>query len=205
MDLPVKVVLDGDSQFTNFSVLDKSATTQLMRWRTLDIAGIGFVNEPLRVNVDSVAIADFFAYVVNHSTRRTQPQTYGAAGGKKASPSPVTSPAARSETSEQVPATPVKNVAESMNVTPAMKSIPVRIGRISLQGGNVNFHDQFIKPNYRANLTGLAGRVGPLDPEKPGIDIRGAVDKTAPLKISGDDQHLRKRAVSGYHRDSERH
>ena len=35
-----------------------------MRWRTLDIAGIGFVNEPLRVNVNSVAIADFFAYVV---------------------------------------------------------------------------------------------------------------------------------------------
>jgi hypothetical protein len=35
-------------------------------------------------------------------------------------------------------------------------------------------------------LTGLAGRVGPLDPRKPGeIDIRGAVDKTAPLKIVG--------------------
>ena len=55
-----------------------------------------------------------------------------------------------------------------------------------MQGGNVNFHDKFIKPNYRANLTGLAGRVGPLDPRKPGeIDVRGAVDKTAPLKIVG--------------------
>ena len=34
-----------------------------MRWRSLDISGIEFVNEPLRVNVNSVAIADFFAYV----------------------------------------------------------------------------------------------------------------------------------------------
>ena len=50
----------------------------------------------------------------------------------------------------------------------------------------MNFQDQFIKPNYRAKLTGLAGRIGPLDPRKPGeIDIRGAVDKTAPLKIVG--------------------
>ena len=183
---PVKVVLDGDSQFTNFSVLDKSATTQLMRWRTLDIAGIGFVNEPLRVNVNSVAIADFFAYVVITPQGELNLKHMVRQEGNKASPSPVTSPAARSETSEQVPATPVKNVAESTTLRPELKSIPVRIGRISLQGGNVNFHDQFIKPNYRANLTGLAGRVGPLDPEKPGdIDIRGAVDKTAPLKISG--------------------
>ncbi|MEP7371267.1 MAG: DUF748 domain-containing protein, partial [Nitrosospira sp.] len=69
---------------------------------------------------------------------------------------------------------------------PAGKPMPVRIGRVVMQGGNIIFNDQFIKPNYRANLTGLAGRVGPLDPKKPGeIDIRGAVDKTAPLKIAG--------------------
>ena len=61
---PVKVVLNGDSKFTNFNVLDKLATTDLMRWRSLDISRIEFVNEPLRVNASSVAIADFFAFVV---------------------------------------------------------------------------------------------------------------------------------------------
>ena len=46
------------------------------------------------------------------------------------------------------------------------KPLPVRIGRVVMQGGNVNFNDQFIKPNYRANLTGLAGRVGPAGSKK---------------------------------------
>ena len=99
-----------------------------------------------------------------------------------------------------------RTVATSTAPPPDRKPIPVRIGRILLQGGHINFNDQFIKPNYRANLTGLAGRVGPLDPEKPGeIDIHGAVDKTAPLKISGKVNTFGKRTLSRYYGDSERY
>jgi hypothetical protein len=68
----------------------------------------------------------------------------------------------------------------------AGKATPVHIGRVVLKGGNINFNDQFIKPNYRANLTGITGRVGPLKPGKRGeVNIRGAVDKSAPLEIKG--------------------
>jgi uncharacterized protein involved in outer membrane biogenesis len=184
---PVKVVLNGDSKFSNFNVLDKLATTDLMRWRSLDISGIEFVNEPLRVNASSVSIADFFAYVVlspqgelnlKHIVRQDGD---GVAPGKAPPAPPDAAQAAKHVSSE-----PGRTVATSTSSPPDRKPVPVRIGRILLQGGNVNFNDQFIKPNYRANLTGLAGRVGPLDPGKTGeIDIHGAVDKTAPLKISG--------------------
>ena len=33
------------------------------------------------------------------------------------------------------------------------------IGKVTLQGGNVNFSDFFIQPNYTANLTGVGGAV----------------------------------------------
>lgn len=183
---PLKVVLNGDTRFTNFSVLDKVTATNLMRWRSLDISGIEFVNEPMRVNINSVAIADFFAYVIltpegKINLQDVVPQDNG--GGPPAKTALVAPSTVDQGTASTVQPAPTPTASRPV---PAGKPMPVRIGQIMMQGGNIIFNDRFIKPNYRANLTGLAGRVGPLDPKKPGeIDIRGAVDKTAPLKIAG--------------------
>ena len=167
---PLKIVLSGKSRFTNFNILDKTSATDLLRWRRFDIGGIKFVNEPLRVDVASVAIADFFANVIiSPEGEINLKNIVRQDNGTKE----VTS-------AQSIPATtaPVKSQAG--------KVTPLHIGRVILQGGNVNFDDQFIKPNYHAKLTGIAGRIGPLNPGMPGeIDIRGAVDKSAPLKITG--------------------
>jgi hypothetical protein len=62
----------------------------------------------------------------------------------------------------------------------------VRIGKIALQGGNVNFSDFFIKPNYSANLTGIGGGVTEMTPEKAGdVELRGKIDNAAPVEILG--------------------
>jgi hypothetical protein len=181
--MPLKVTLNGESRFTNFNVLDKLDATDLVRWRSLDINGIEYVSDPLRVDVASIAIADFFAYVRlspqgQLNLKDIFPQDNASSPPQKATA--ATSSMADQKTASAAPANPPKPSSTTDKAT------PVRIGRVMLQGGNVYFNDQFIKPNYRANLTGLGGRVGPLDPKKPGeIDIRGAVDKTAPLKISG--------------------
>ncbi|SEP41154.1 DUF748 domain-containing protein [Nitrosovibrio sp. Nv6] len=182
---PLKVAVNGKGRFTNFNVLDKVSTTDLMRWRNLDINDIKFVNEPLRVDIASIGIADFFARValspegelnLKHIVRQDDN------GQTPAQAVPAVPPAEQQTAS----ARPTQTTAADVSQPPTRKRIPVHIGRIVMQGGNVNFNDQFIKPNYRARLTGLVGRVGPLDPGKPGeIDIRGAVDKTAPLKIVG--------------------
>lgn len=183
---PLKVVLSGESRFTNFNILDKINARDLLRWRSLDINGIEFVSEPMRVNVASIAIADFFAYVIlspeGQLNLKDIVRQDDSGGSSAKAASGISSVDAQKPTSV---ASPVATTADS-SPAPAGKPVPVRIGRVVMQGGNVNFNDQFIKPNYRANLTGLAGRVGPLDPKKPGeIDIRGTVDKTAPLKIAG--------------------
>ncbi|WP_090459102.1 DUF748 domain-containing protein [Nitrosospira sp. Nsp1] len=183
---PLKVALNGESRFTNFNVLQKTNMADLLRWRSLDVSGIQFVSDPLRVDIKSIAIADFLAHVlltpqgelnfkhiaVQNDNREPSGQT-----------TPVAQPVAQQQATSDVTA---KTVAENSSKPSTKKPLPVRVGRIVMTGGNVNFHDQFIKPNYRAKLTGLTGRVGPLDPRKPGeIDIRGAVDKTAPLRIVG--------------------
>jgi hypothetical protein len=186
---PLKVAVSGDGRLTNFSMLDKADATNLMRWRSVDIKGIKFANEPLSINAASITLADFFAHVVitpqgelNLKYIVRQEETAASPSKTAAAPTIATEPeskptSAAAETPQTAPLSPQPS---------PRKSLPIRIGRVVMQGGHVNFHDQFIKPNYRANLTDLAGRVGPLDPQKAGeIDIRGAVGKTAPLKISG--------------------
>ncbi len=169
---PLKITLSGKSRFSNFNIFDKASAADLLRWRKFDISGIKFVNEPFRVDIASVAIADFFANVKlspdgEINLRNIVRQEDGAE-------EKVTSAKSVTETPVQV---------ESK----ADKATPVHIGKVVLQGGNIDFNDQFIKPNYRANLTGIAGQVGPLSPGKHGaVKISGAVDKSAPLEITGE-------------------
>jgi hypothetical protein len=64
----------------------------------------------------------------------------------------------------------------------------IRIGAVEIVRGNVNFTDNFIKPNYTANMTGLGGTVTTLasDSTEPAtMAIAGKIDDDAPLEIGG--------------------
>jgi hypothetical protein len=62
----------------------------------------------------------------------------------------------------------------------------VRIGRVSLVNGNIDFTDRFIRPNYSANLTGMTGTVSAIGPDTPGeLVLRGRVDNAGSVEIAG--------------------
>lgn len=184
---PLKVAVNGEGRFTNFNVLDKINAMDLLRWRSLDIGGIEYVSEPLRVNVASIAIADFFAQVIISPEGRLNLNDIFRNGDSVAPPTEIALVAPSLAVQETTATASIPHAATALSKPPtAERGMPVRIGRVVLQGGNIDFSDRFIKPNYRVNLTGLAGRIGPLDPGKLGeVDVRGAVDKTAPLEIRG--------------------
>lgn len=164
---PLKIGVNGQAQLANFNVFNPKTASDLLRWKQLDVNQINFVNEPLQVDIHSIKLSNFFARVVilpegglNLQQIIRQDET-------------VQPKTADADKSSQTPA-------------PAEKPIPVHIGKVILQQGNIYFKDQFIKPNYQANLTGLSGQIGPLQSNKLGkIEILGAVDKTAPLDIRG--------------------
>ena len=74
--------------------------------------------------------------------------------------------------------------AKSANTAPLP---PIRIDKITLQGGNVRFTDNFVKPNYTANLKKVGGNVTQLS-STPGtiasLELRGSYNNIAPLTIS---------------------
>lgn len=204
----------GDVALIDFSVLDKVNSADLLRWRSLKLTGLDAGSSPPRLGVDEIAISNFFVRAlltaqgrlnlndVMRKQAEDEAQAQAAATkGDKGKAGKATSAAAAKQVATPAaevlkPEAPkVETAFASASAKPAPKAESksasgpapdIRIGRIVLSGGNINFTDRFVKPNYTANLTDLSGRIGAL---KAGtltdIAIRGKVDRTGPLDISG--------------------
>ena len=71
---------------------------------------------------------------------------------------------------------------------PAGKPLPVRIGGIAIADGSANFADFSLTPNFATAIQQLNGQIGTLDNQSPqvaSVDIKGKVDKYAPVSIKG--------------------
>ncbi|MDH0141816.1 DUF748 domain-containing protein [Aquipseudomonas alcaligenes] len=71
---------------------------------------------------------------------------------------------------------------------PAGKPLPIRIGGIVIKDGSANFADFSLTPNFATAIQQLNGQIGTLDNQSPktaGVDIKGKVDKYAPVSIKG--------------------
>lgn len=168
---PLKVAVNGESQLGNFNIIDQKNATDLLRWNTLDINGIDFANDPLKLDIDSIKLGHFFARVMLLSNGEIN----------------LMQIVRQDETSAQMPSNEQVLVeAETEGTQVADEPLFINIGKIVLEQGNVDFQDRFVQPNYRANLTGLDGRIGPIRAGELGsIDVKGAIDRSAPLAIHG--------------------
>jgi hypothetical protein len=166
---PVKVGYDGDLQVDDFSTVETDGAQDLLKWKSLNLAGIQFALEPMQLRINEINLADFYSRLILGADGKINLQ-------KLTPQKPEKKDAA--ETKAEKPAeTPIAQPASEKRIT---------IGKINLQGGNVNFSDFFIKPNYTANLTGFQGTISELKPETPGdIEIHAKLDNAAPVDIVG--------------------
>ncbi len=181
---PMHAGYAGELNLADFATVDKSSQQDLLKWKSLFVGGIDVDLEPLKVDVGEAALTDFYSRLIVNADGTLNLQNIVIAQGQSA-------------VSTTVPTTnaadaPPKPVAEA-TTAPAVEPAPppglppnIRIGKITLQGGNVNFSDFFIKPNYSANLTGIGGSVTEMTPEKTAdLELRGKVDNSAPVEIVG--------------------
>ncbi|KAF1037467.1 MAG: hypothetical protein GAK35_03920 [Herbaspirillum frisingense] len=179
----------GSAGVTNLRMQDKVTSTDFLRWRSLDVTGIqARLGGRTQISLDKVAINSFYARAIlseqgrlnlqdilvsdaqsqgsitDDSKKNDKEKSSGGARKTTTSAAPVTAPAAD-------PNAPI-----------------VRVGQVVLAAGNINYTDNFVKPNYTANMTGLAGTIGEISSEKPQpatVNINGKIDNDAPLQISG--------------------
>jgi uncharacterized protein involved in outer membrane biogenesis len=167
---PIVGGFQGDVTVAGLETTDKTSGERLLGWKSLLLSQLRVGTESQVVDIGDIALTDFFARVIVTPSGRLNLQDLVA---KKDEPAAAPADA--------------QQPAASGSAAPASGPAPdIRFSRITLQNGNVNFSDFFIKPNYSANLTNITGGVSEITPEKAGdVLIRGRVDASAPLEIAG--------------------
>ncbi|MDZ4342114.1 MAG: DUF748 domain-containing protein, partial [Candidatus Binatia bacterium] len=166
---PAKVSYDGNVQITDFATVETGGSQDLLKWKSLNLDGIQFALEPMQLRINEINLADFYSRLILGADGKMNLQKLTAQN--------TTDQDALGTKPEQPAEAPVAASPSERRIT---------IGKINLQGGNVNFSDFFIKPNYSANLTGFHGAISELTPETASdIEIHAKLDDAAPVDISG--------------------
>lgn len=162
----LKASYKGSLTLGDFLLLDKLNSADFLKWKSLYIGGVDFRLDPMAVNVGEIALTDFYSRLILNDAGQLNVASIvrKPEAGKVAKPEEVT----RSD-------------------VPAGKPVlPIKIAKVTLQNGTVNFSDFFVKPNYSVNLANLGGRVTGLSSEEgtvADLDLRASYAHTAPVQI----------------------
>lgn len=177
----------GQATIGDFSAVDKLNSADFLRWKSFYFGKIDAKLKPDSLSIGEIALSDFFARVIvtpegklNLMQIVRQPDTGVVAVVPDAGETPQPAEAKPAPAPEGQAVAPVAE-GESK------PTMPIKIGKITLQGGTVRFTDNFVKPNYTANLRKIGGSVTGLSSE-PGsiadLSLRGSYDDVAPLSLT---------------------
>ena len=172
----------GDASLGSVRMLDKLTNDLFFRMTALNVNGIDFAmgKGPPKVHVGLIALNDFYSRIIlnkdgklNLKDITANPQeaptsltrATGAPGSKGAVPvAPTSTPtpaAAPSQSAATAPgASPAAVASPAQPYQGQPMNADVELNKITLKGGKVDYTDNFIKPNFTANLTDMEGSVG---------------------------------------------
>jgi uncharacterized protein involved in outer membrane biogenesis len=191
----------GDVTMADFASVDKAQSEDFLKWKSLFIGGINTTTQPFALEIREIALTDFYSRLIIYPNGRLNVQDIMTSAEQRAAaesaekaeagaPGDASKPAesANSATQEKTQGDKVAEAPKSPSPAEQAPVPPIAIGKITLQGGDVNFTDLFIKPNYSADLTEIGGSVTGLSSAldtTADVDLRGRFAKTAPVEIKG--------------------
>ncbi|HEX9048938.1 MAG TPA: DUF748 domain-containing protein, partial [Anaeromyxobacter sp.] len=149
----------GDVRLDGFSLRHPSREEELVRWRSLEIAGVDAASAKARASVKSVRLADPLVRAIVFED--------GTTG---------------------LEAKPAKAAGQAPAATPAGPAWRTSIGALQVVRGKATFTDRSVKPPVLLSLTDVEAKVASLssDPRvRSTVDVRAKVDGVAPLTVTG--------------------
>lgn len=178
-DAAPALAFKGEAAVRNLIARDRLVKRTFLRWRTLQFKDIDYAGAADRLTVRSVvADAPYIDLVIN-ADGTTNIGDVLKSDGQSAESERRAQAAARTKATAR----------------PDSADAPLRvdIGRVDLKGGSANFADFTVRPNFAIGLQTLNGSVtglSSLQSSRAKVDIDAAVDKYAPVKITGDVNYL---------------
>lgn len=181
----------------NLVALDKVNAANFLNWRTLRFDHLQ-VTQPKTatiVSLGNVTLSDFYSRLIVNPDGRLNLQDIVAHPGEMTIHSvttPETENVAPAAAKIQVPG--IVGGSKTLAVVPSTASSAstltpiIKMSSLTLDGGSINFTDNFIKPNYSTSITALSGTVSAVssDVAAPAdISLKGSIEGNGDLDISG--------------------
>ena len=161
---PLAFSIEGKAQVNQLHTLDTIKDRDFVKWQQLNLDNVSYRHGDA-LSIGKVSLKQPYARFMINEDRTTNiddlliPQPATAQSQAKAKP------AASSE-----------------------KPLGVRIGAIDINDGSANFADFSLTPNFATAIQQLNGQIGTIDNRQPKpakVDIKGKVDRYAPVTIKG--------------------
>ncbi|MFL9857458.1 DUF748 domain-containing protein [Paraburkholderia madseniana] len=201
----LKATYRGDVALVDVRMIDKATSDPFAGWSSLALTNLkaDYDEHGTAVDAGRVTFTKFYGRVlldaqgklnlkdvVAHESGAAQSLTRDKSGGHE--PVPLTPQAASAPevasapvpASSATPATPATVTA----ATPPQSPVKLHFGQLVLQQGRVTYTDNFIKPNFTANLVGIQGTVGAFGTQSTTpapVDIAAKLAANGPLSIRG--------------------
>lgn len=162
---PLAFTVTGTATVNQLHTLDTIKDRDFVKWQQLDLNGLSYVHGDA-LTIDQVKLLQPYARFIINEDRTTNvddlliPQPAGA----------------------------TKSTAEKPVAASNSKPLGIRIGKIDINDGSANFADLTLTPNFATAVQQLNGQVGTIDNRQPApakVDIKGKVDRYAPVTIKG--------------------
>ena len=180
-----RVAWKGAAEVSNLELVDKSNGAQFLRWKLLGFKQLDILQQgdKLKADLGATTLEDFFARIILRDTGRLNLSELVVKPGDAEQPAAgaITQPTGTRERTGKSEAIVARTADTDANRD-------IRMGGLTLARGNINFTDNFVKPNYTANLTDIEGTISALatnQTDPADVDITGRVDGNAPLAING--------------------
>ncbi|MGY2171727.1 DUF748 domain-containing protein [Pseudomonas gingeri] len=161
---PLAFSVTGRAQVDQLHTLDTLKTRDFVKWQKLVVDGLNYQHGD-SLSIDKVSLFQPYARFMINDDRTTNvddlliPQPAGGAGKSTAKAAPSNS-----------------------------KPLGIHVGGIAINDGSANFADFSLTPNFATAIQQLNGQIGTIDSRqaKPAdVDIKGKVDRYAPVTIKG--------------------
>ncbi|WP_325088415.1 DUF748 domain-containing protein [Burkholderia contaminans] len=199
----------GDVALVDVRMLDKATSDPFAGWRSLALTNLKANYDEKGTDVDAarVTFSNFYGRVlldaqgrlnlkdvVAKETGPAQSLTRDASKGEPVPLSPgMTPPAAAQAASAAAAQQALAPAAASAPVVvkaapPPQNPVRMHFGELLLQNGRVTYTDNFIKPNYTANLIAIKGTVGAFGTDSTTsapVDVAANLAGNGPISIKG--------------------
>ncbi|MDD2057304.1 DUF748 domain-containing protein [Pseudomonas sp. GD03860] len=161
---PLAFTIDGKAQVNQLHTLDTIKDRDFVKWQQLNLDTVSYRHGDA-LSIGKVTLKQPYARFMINEDRTTNIDDLLI-------PQPATA----------------QTQAKSKPAASSDKPLGIRIGAIDINDGSANFADFSLTPNFATAIQQLNGQIGTIDNRQPKpakVDIKGKVDRYAPVTIKG--------------------